>query len=67
MGNKLPLIFHIEKEADNYRSKFDSPMQGAHGILLQKTTVENGEIIFDASNLGIVYKAKMDTHFNFVL
>ena len=59
MGNKLPLIFHIEKEADNYRSKFDSPMQGAHGILLQKTTVENGEIIFDASNLGIVYKAKI--------
>ena len=59
-GTKLPLIFNIHKDGNGYKSDFDSPMQGAKAIPIQKTTLENGEITFDASNLGITYKGKLN-------
>lgn len=59
-GNKLPLIFNIHKDGNGYKSDFDSQMQGAKAIPIQKTTFENGEITFDASNLGITYKGKVN-------
>jgi pimeloyl-ACP methyl ester carboxylesterase len=59
-GQKLPVIFHIEKEGNNLKSNFDSPLQGVKGIPIQKTIIENNELTFDASNLGITYKGKLN-------
>lgn len=58
-GNKLPLVFHIEQSGEEFISRFDSPLQGAKGIAIQQTSVKGDSIIFDAKNLGIVYKAKL--------
>ncbi|MFC6268038.1 alpha/beta hydrolase family protein [Frigoriflavimonas asaccharolytica] len=54
-GTQLPLVFHIEKEGNAYKSTLDSPMQGAKGIAIKETKFENNELIFDANNLGIYY------------
>lgn len=59
-GQKLPLIFHIEKFENSYKSTFDSPLQGAKGIPIAKTLFENNELTFDASNLGITFKGKLN-------
>lgn len=59
MGTKLPLIFHVKNQENQYRSTMDSPMQGAKDIPIQNTIVRNDSIIFDASNIGIQYKAKI--------
>ena len=59
-GAKLPLIFNIHKDGNGYKSDFDSPMQGAKAIPIQKIDFQNNEITFDASNLGIKYKGKLN-------
>ncbi len=58
-GNKLPLIIHIEKDINGYKSNFDSPLQGAKGIPFQKIVFENNILTLDASNLGIIYTGKV--------
>ncbi len=55
-GAKLPLIFNIKQDDNNYSSTFDSPAQGAKDIPISKTTFSNNELILDANNLGIQYK-----------
>ncbi|QOW10757.1 alpha/beta hydrolase [Kaistella flava (ex Peng et al. 2021)] len=59
-GQKLPLVFHIEKEGNDFTSTFDSPTQGAKGIPIQKTLFENNDLTFNASNLGITYNGKLN-------
>ena len=58
---KIPIVFHIEKLADGFKSTMDSPMQGAMGFPIQKTTFINNEITLEAPNLGITYKGKLVT------
>lgn len=60
-GQKLPLVFHIEKVENTLTSTFDSPLQGAKGIAVEKTSFENKELTFDASNLGFTFKGKLNT------
>ena len=60
-GEKLPLVFHIEKEGNDFKSTFDSSTQGAKGIPIQKTSFENNELTLNASNLGITFKGKLNT------
>ena len=55
-GQKLPLVIHIEKNGTDLKSTFDSPMQGAKGIPIQKTLFENNELTITAPNLGITFK-----------
>lgn len=55
-GQKLPLVIHIEKNGTDLKSTFDSPMQGAKGIPVQKTLFENNQLTFEAPNLGITFK-----------
>ena len=57
---KLPLVVHLEKEGNNYKSTFDSPMQGAKGIAVQTTTFINNELILDASNMGVSFKGSFN-------
>ncbi|WP_313502028.1 alpha/beta hydrolase family protein [Kaistella carnis] len=59
-GQKLPLVFHIEKEGNDLKSTFDSRTQGAKGIPIQKTLFENNELTFNASNLGITFSGKLN-------
>ncbi|WP_226063255.1 alpha/beta hydrolase family protein [Kaistella polysaccharea] len=59
-GQKLPLIFHIDKDGNGFKSTFDSPTQGAKEIPIQNTLFENNELTFNASNLGITFKGKLN-------
>ena len=59
-GQKLPLVFHIEKEGNDFTSTFDSPTQGAKGIPIQKTLFENNVLIFTSPNLGINFNGKLN-------
>lgn len=59
-GQKLPLVFHIAKEGTDLKSSFDSPTQGARGIPIQKTLFENNNLTFDAPDLAIIFKGKLN-------
>ena len=59
-GQKLPLVFHIEKEGNELKSTFDSPTQGAKGIPIKNTLFENNELKFAAPDLGITFKGKLN-------
>ena len=55
MGNKLRIGFNIEKTDTVYKTKMDSPDQGAFGLPTSKTTFANDTLKIDASGLGISY------------
>ena len=55
MGNKLRIGFHIEKTDTEYKTKIDSPDQGAFGLPTTQTTFANDTLKIDASGLGISY------------
>lgn len=59
-GTKLPLIFNIKQDDNNYSATFDSPAQGAKDIPIAQTTFSNNELILDANNLGIQYKGSYE-------
>ena len=59
MGQKLPLVFHISKNDNGYSTKFDSPMQGAMGIPMDKTEVANQEISIRNTAMNAVFKGKI--------
>lgn len=58
-GQKLPLVIHISEKNKVYSSTFDSPLQGAKGIAVEKTTFINNELILDATVVGFIYKGKL--------
>ena len=55
MGNKLRVGFNIEKTDTMYKTKMDSPDQGAFGLPTNKTSFANDTLKIDASGLGISY------------
>ena len=59
-GQKLPLVFHIDKDGNELKSTFDSPTQGAKGIPIKNTLFENNELKFVAPDLGITFKGKLN-------
>jgi pimeloyl-ACP methyl ester carboxylesterase len=60
-GQKLRLAFHITKAKDGtFSATMDSIDQGAKGIAIKKTTVEDGKLKFDLPNLGAEYEGKID-------
>ena len=58
-GTKLEIVFHIEKQANNFVSTMDSPTQGAFGIATTKTSFDNDKLQIIVSNLGIFYQATL--------
>ena len=58
-GQKLPLVVHILEKDKVYISTFDSPMQGAKDIPIEKTTFINNELILDATKVGFIFKGKL--------
>ena len=59
-GQKLPLVFHIDKDGNDLKSTFDSPTQGAKGIPIKNTLFENNELKFAAPDLGITFTGKLN-------
>lgn len=59
-GQKLPLVFHIDKDGNELKSTFDSPTQGAKGIPIKNTLFENDELKFVAPDLGITFTGRFN-------
>lgn len=59
-GIKLPLIFHITKEGDGYKTTMNSPKQSATGFPMQETRFENGELSISAPGMGLKYTGKLN-------
>ncbi|MCX8526194.1 beta-lactamase family protein [Chryseobacterium formosus] len=58
-GNKLPLIINIQKEKDGYKSTLDSPLQGAEGIPIDKTSFINNELSFENAAMNASFKGTL--------
>ncbi|MEM6807002.1 MAG: alpha/beta fold hydrolase, partial [Bacteroidota bacterium] len=54
-GTQLGVVFHIEKEGDTYKTKMDSPDQGAFGIAAGDTQYEGGTLTINAPKLSMTY------------
>lgn len=59
-GTKLRVVFHIEKTADGYSTKMDSPDQGASGIPTDATTWADQTLTIKAAALGMQYIGKLE-------
>lgn len=58
-GMKLEVIFHIAQKDNNYTTTMDVPMQGASGVPIDKTEVNNNQITLKAAALGIEFKGEL--------
>lgn len=58
-GMKLEVIFHIAQKDNNYTTTMDVPMQGASGVPIDKTEVNNNHITLKAAALGIEFKGEL--------
>ena len=60
MGNKIPIVFNIEKPDTVYVTKMDSPAQNAFGLPTNRTSFANNKLEIIASGLGIFYQGTLD-------
>lgn len=54
-GAKLNLVFHISKSGEVYTTTFDSPDQGARGLVVEKTTVSGTAVTLESAKFGFKY------------
>lgn len=59
MGNKLPIVFNIQKTDTAYITKMDSPAQNAFGLPTSRTSFENDKLEIVASGLGIFFQGTL--------
>ncbi|NMR34335.1 beta-lactamase family protein [Chryseobacterium aquaticum] len=59
-GNKLPLIINIKQESNNYISTLDSPLQGAEGIPLDKTSFSDHVLTFENAAMNATFKGTVN-------
>lgn len=55
-GTQLGVVFHVAKDGDTYKTKMDSPDQGAFGIDAGETTYESGTLTINAPKLSMTYR-----------
>jgi uncharacterized protein len=55
-GTKLRVVFHIVSTGEGYTSTMDSPDQGAKGIAVDQTTLENGQLTLQMTAMKATYK-----------
>lgn len=53
---KLPLLFHFEKESDDWRGKMDSPSQGAEGIEVSKVLFDGMMLLLEIDALSVSFE-----------
>lgn len=58
-GTKLPLIINVKHENNVYSSTLDSPLQGAAGIPIDKTTFVNNELSFENAAMNAKFKGTL--------
>ena len=58
-GQKLPLVVHISEKDNVFSSTFDSPLQGAKDIPIEKTAFTNNELTLNATQVGFLFKGKL--------
>jgi len=59
-GTEVPLIFHIEENEGVLSTKMDSPSQGASGIPMDSTVLENNQLTLLFKQSGIKYVASVE-------
>jgi dienelactone hydrolase len=58
MGQKIKIIFHIKKENQQYTATFDSPDQGAFGLVCGKVSLVNDSLYIELTSIKGTYKGK---------
>jgi dipeptidyl aminopeptidase/acylaminoacyl peptidase len=59
-GMQLEIIFHIQQEADAYISTMDVPAQGAVGIPVEETLIEDNQVALKMKSIGVQYLGSID-------
>ncbi|WP_316816211.1 alpha/beta hydrolase family protein [Pedobacter nyackensis] len=54
-GTQLGLVFHVNKNGNEYNTTMDSPQQGAKGMPASKTSYVNKTLIVESSTIGMKY------------
>ncbi len=58
-GTEVPLLFHIEEKDGVLSTKMDSPSQGATGMQMDSTVLENNQLTLIFKKAGIKYIASL--------
>ena len=58
-GMKLEIIFHVSQKDNVYTSTMDVPMQGASGVAIDKTEVNNNAITLKSQQMGIEFVGEL--------
>jgi pimeloyl-ACP methyl ester carboxylesterase len=59
-GTTLKLIFHIVENEGAFTTTLDSPNQGAYGMEMDATSVENGEVVISQQKMGMESRLTYD-------
>ncbi len=59
-GMKLRLVFNVSETDEGYFSTMDSPDQGATGIPVTHTTLDNSKVKFEVVNAKIEYNGELN-------
>jgi pimeloyl-ACP methyl ester carboxylesterase len=59
-GAKLRLVLKIEKSANGYAAKFDSPDQGATDLAIDSIVLDGNKLTFTAAKYGISYEGTLN-------
>ena len=59
-GAKLRLVLKVEKSANGYAAKFDSPDQGATDLSIDSIVLDGNKLTFSAAKFGISYEGTLN-------
>jgi len=59
-GAKLRLVLKVEKSANGYAAKFDSPDQGATDLPIDSIVLDGNKLTFKAAKFGITYEGTLN-------
>ena len=63
-GIKLRFVLKVEKSADGYTAKFDSPDQGAKDLSIDSIKLDGNKVTFAAAAYGITYEGTVNEKFD---
>ena len=59
-GTKLRIVLKVEKSANGYAAKFDSPDQGATDLSIDSIVLDGNKLTFAAAKYGITYEGTLN-------
>ena len=66
MGQSLRLTFHIDEKEGVFTTKMDSPDQGAYGLEVESTEVQENDITLSATGMGLTIKGTYNPDSNLI-